>query len=83
MKKISDTKSKKDILINNIVNVKDNYLKYIIMSLDLKDYEDLKKILKKNDTKTLNEHKELINYLTKTKKKVLIVFGKVKYLVEV
>ena len=61
--KISDTKSKKDILINNIVNVKDNYLKYIIMSLDLKDYEDLKKILKKNDTKTLNEHKELINYL--------------------
>ena len=32
------------------------------MSLDLKDYESLKNILKKNDPKTLNEHKELINY---------------------
>lgn len=29
------------------------------------------------------QSKELINYLTKIKKKVLIVFGKVKYLVEV
>ena len=33
------------------------------MSLDLNDYNNLKEVLKKNTTKVLNEHKELINYL--------------------
>lgn len=60
--KIEDTKSKKDVLVEKINEIKNKYLKYLIMSLDLKDYESLKNILKKNDTKTLNEHKELINY---------------------
>ena len=60
--KIEDTKSKKDVLVEKINEIKNKYLKYLIMSLDLKDYESLKNILKRNDTKTLNEHKELINY---------------------
>lgn len=60
--KIEDPKSKKDVLVEKINEIKNKYLKYLIMSLDLKDYESLKNILKKNDTKTLNEHKELINY---------------------
>lgn len=55
--KIEDTKSKKDVLVEKINEIKNKYLKYLIMSLDLKDYESLKNILKKNDTKTLNEHK--------------------------
>ena len=53
----------KDKLVNDIVNIKDKYLKYLIMSLDLNDYNNLKEVLKKNTTKVLNEHKELINYL--------------------
>lgn len=60
--RIEDPKSKKDVLVEKINEIKNKYLKYLIMSLDLKDYESLKNILKKNDTKTLNEHKELINY---------------------
>lgn len=61
--KLDNTKAKKDKLVNDIVNIKDKYLKYLIMSLDLNDYNNLKEVLKKNTTKVLNEHKELINYL--------------------
>lgn len=61
--KLDNTKAKKDKLVNDIVNIKDKYLKYLIMSLDLNDYNNLKEVLKKNATKVLNEHKELINYL--------------------
>ena len=61
--KLDNTKAKKDKLVNDIVNIKDKYLKYLIMSLDLNDYNNLKEVLKKNTTKVLDEHKELINYL--------------------
>lgn len=61
--KLDNTKAKKDKLVNDIVNIKDKYLKHLIMSLDLNDYNNLKEVLKKNTTKVLNEHKELINYL--------------------
>ena len=61
--KLDNTKAKKDKLVNDIVNIKDKYLKYLIMSLDLNDYNNLKEVLKKNTTKVLKEHKELINYL--------------------
>lgn len=61
--KLDNTIAKKDKLVNDIVNIKDKYLKYLIMSLDLNDYNNLKEVLKKNTTKVLNEHKELINYL--------------------
>ena len=47
--KIEDTKSKKDVLVEKINEIKNKYLKYLIMSLDLKDYESLKNILKKNE----------------------------------
>lgn len=59
---INNTKSKKEVLVNKIDAIKNKYLKYIIMSLDLEDYENIKKVLKKNDEKTLNDNKELINF---------------------
>jgi len=70
--KIEDAKSKKDVLVEKINEIKDKYLKYLIMSLDLNDYNNLKEVLKKNTTKVLNEHKELINYFIEKR----IVFQK-------
>lgn len=61
--KINDTKSKKDKLINLIDDVKDSYAKGIIKSLDMKDYLALKEMIKKSSMETLNNNRNLINYL--------------------
>ena len=61
--KITITKDKKEELINLLNNVKDNYLKEIIMSLDKKDYFTLKQLFKKCSVESLNDNRNLINYL--------------------
>ena len=55
-KKIEDTKSKKDVLIDLIDNVKENYAKGIIMSLDKRDYLALKEMVKKSSMESLNNN---------------------------
>ena len=62
-KKIEDTKSKKDVLIDLIDNVKENYAKGIIMSLDKRDYLALKEMVKKSSMESLNNNRALINFL--------------------
>ena len=61
--KIDDTKSKKDILVNLINDVKDKYVKSIIMSVDVKDYNVLKRLTKKNNKDIINDNKDLIKFL--------------------
>ncbi len=61
--KIDDIKSKKEVLVSLINDVKDNYYKAIIMSLDKNDYKTLIKIFKKNSKEILDSNKELVNYL--------------------
>jgi len=61
--KIESKNLKKESLIEKFLPNINLYLEYVISSLDLKDYETLKKILKNNDTKSLNENKDLVNYL--------------------
>lgn len=61
--KIEYKNLKKEALIEKFLPNINLYLEYVISSLDLKDYETLRKILKNNDTKSLNENKELVNYL--------------------
>lgn len=61
--KIEYKNLKKESLIEKFLPNINLYLEYVISSLDLKDYETLRKILKNNDTKSLNENKELVNYL--------------------
>ena len=62
-KKIEDTKSKKEVLIDLIDNVKENYTKGIIMSLDKKDFLALKEMVKKSSMESLNNNRALINFL--------------------
>lgn len=61
--KIDDMASKKSVLVNLINDVKDEYIKAIIMSLDVKDYNALKELIKKSNIEKLNNNKNLINYL--------------------
>lgn len=57
-------KASKDDLANFLEEHKYQYLKSLIMSLDLEDYEVLKMLINKNcDTEFLNAHKDFINYL--------------------
>lgn len=61
---VKDVSGKKDKLIKDILEVKKDYVKAIIMCLDLSGYEALKVIVtKKYDETYLNEHRDLINYL--------------------
>ncbi len=57
-------KAKKDILANDIEEVKNDYFKYIVMSLDMRDFETLKRLItKKCDSEFLEKNKDFINYL--------------------
>ena len=60
---INDAKSKKDVLIDLIDNVKENYTKGIIMSLDKQDFLSLKEMIKKSSMESLNNNRALINFL--------------------
>ena len=62
--KIEIKKDKKDTIVEKIVDNIGNYLKYIIMSLDLEDYNILKHLItKKVDNDYLLENRNFINYL--------------------
>lgn len=62
--KLETKNAKKDKLINDIEEIKDAYIKYIVMSLDLKDYNILKElILKKINNDFLIDNRDFINYL--------------------
>lgn len=57
-------KLKKEELIKKIIEIKDNYFKYFVMCLDLKDFNILKNlILKKANNTILNENRDFLNYL--------------------
>lgn len=59
-----DKKASKDNLANFLEENKYKYLKNLVMSLDLNDFETLKILLtKKCDTEYLNSNKDFINYL--------------------
>lgn len=65
---VKDVSGKKDNLIRDILEVKKDYVKSVIMCLDLSGYEALKVIVtKKYDEAYLNEHRDLINYLINKK----------------
>ncbi len=78
-------KNKKD-LVKEILNVLDNYIKGILMCLDLEDYQALLRILKVNDNELLNNNKDLINYLLDLKiieqKDNLQIFKEIKTLIK-
>lgn len=61
--KINDAKSKKEVLVDLIDNVKENYTKGIIMSLDKQDFLSLKEMIKKSSMESLNNNRALINFL--------------------
>ena len=62
--KIEIKKDKKDTIIEKIMDNIGDYLKYIIMSLDLEDYNILKHLMtKKVDNDYLLENRNFINYL--------------------
>lgn len=57
-------KAKKEDVIKIILENKDSYLKYLVMSLDLNDFNVLKQLVcKKSNNDFLNDNKEFINYL--------------------
>ena len=61
---INTKKLKKEELIGKINEIKDNYFKYFVMSLDLKDFNTLKQLtLKKINNDFLNENRDFINYI--------------------
>lgn len=61
---LTTTLNKKDALVEAIDGVKNEYIKFLIMSLDLKDFSSITKILGKRVKKEiLDECKELIKYL--------------------
>ena len=63
-----NNKEKKDKLINKILDIKNKYIKYIIESLDLEDYNILKRlILKKVKNDFFNINRSFINYLVDKK----------------
>ena len=61
--KIEDTKSKKEVLVDLINDVKENYTKWIVMSLDKKDCLALKEMIKRSCMESLNNNRALINFL--------------------
>ena len=62
--KVDTKKMKKNDIISKIIEIKEEYLRYFVMSLDKQDYEILKKCLSrkvKNDY--LNEKRDFIKYM--------------------
>jgi len=65
---VKDVSGKKETLIRDILEIKKDYVKALIMCLDLAGYEALKVIFtKKYDATYLNDHRDLINYLISKK----------------
>lgn len=61
---INTKRQKKEDLLKQIAEIKDNYFKYFVMSLDLKDFNTLKQLVfKKVNDDYLKENREFINYL--------------------
>lgn len=61
---LNTKKLKKDDLISKIGEIKEEYFKYFVMSLDLKDFNILKQLVfKKVNNDFLKENRDFINYL--------------------
>ena len=61
---INTKRQKKEDLLKQIAEIKDNYFKYFVMSLDLKVFNTLKQLVfKKVNDDYLKENREFINYL--------------------
>ncbi len=61
---INTKRQKKEDLLKQIAEIKDNYFKCFVMSLDLKDFNTLKQLVfKKVNDDYLKENREFINYL--------------------
>lgn len=68
IEKIDLKNTKKNQIIDEIIKIKEDYLKYIILSLDLEDFNKLKEIIhKKVDNEYLISNREFINYLIEKK----------------
>ena len=64
LEKINYKKLKKEDLIRKILEIKKDYFKYWIMSLDLEDFNVFRQlILRKNTNEFFNESREFINWL--------------------
>ena len=68
IEKIIIRNEKKDKIIEKIMALKEDYIKYIIMTLDLEDFNKLKELIfKKKDNEYLLNNREFINYLLEKK----------------
>ena len=68
IEKIIIRNKKKDKIIEKIMALKEDYIKYIIMTLDLEDFNKLKELIfKKKDNEYLLNNREFINYLLEKK----------------
>ncbi len=63
IEEVNTKKLKKDDLIKKIDEIKSDYFKYWIMSLDLKDFNILKQFTKTINDEFLRENRDFINYL--------------------
>lgn len=62
--KVDTKKMKKNDIISKIIEIKEEYLRYFVMSLDKQDYEILKNCLsKKVKNDYLNEKRDFIKYM--------------------
>ncbi|MFR5856586.1 MAG: hypothetical protein ACLUFU_02100 [Bacilli bacterium] len=62
IEKIIIRNEKKDKIIEKIMALKEDYIKYIIMTLDLEDFNKLKELIfKKKDNEYLLNNREFIN----------------------
>lgn len=68
IEKIIIRNEKKDKIIEKIMALKEDYIKNIIMTLDLEDFNKLKELIfKKKDNEYLLNNREFINYLLEKK----------------
>ena len=68
IEKIIKKNEKKEKIIEKIMALKEDYIKYIIMTLDLEDFNKLKELIfKKKDNEYLLNNREFINYLLEKK----------------
>ncbi len=68
IEKIIIRNEKKDKIIEKIMALKEDYIKYIIMTLDLEDFNKLKELIfKKKDNEYLLNNRGFINYLLEKK----------------
>ena len=66
--KVDTKKMKKNDIISKIIEIKEEYLRYFVMSLDKQDYEILKNCLsKKVKNDYLNEKRDFIKYMLNKK----------------